>query len=40
MLAVEGRKPKFVCTLCGRVASDRRQLCDPLKIRSHKRKKK
>ena len=34
-LALEGGRPKFICTLCGRASSERGQLCEPLKIRKN-----
>ncbi|ACD89509.1 conserved hypothetical protein [Chlorobium limicola DSM 245] len=37
-LSSEGRRPKYVCTVCGRASCERRQLCKPVKIRRKRAK--
>lgn len=32
-LAGSGRRPKYICGLCGRASDERKQLCKPVKIR-------
>jgi hypothetical protein len=39
LLVGEGRRPKYVCTLCGRASRERGDLCKPLKIRRKNRRK-
>ncbi|ABL66031.1 conserved hypothetical protein [Chlorobium phaeobacteroides DSM 266] len=38
-LLEDGRRPRYICEACARLAFDRKQLCKPLRIRKKSVKK-
>ncbi|MCF8215490.1 MAG: hypothetical protein K9I59_01300 [Chlorobium sp.] len=38
-LAATGRRPRYICELCGRASGERKQLCKPVRITKKSAKK-